>query len=192
VDEDALEVLRFLHLVDDWRDLHEVRPGSHDVENFHVKIRVASFVPGENMLLKLALGLMFAAGQLSGPGGALPQILHPSFKPSAPLKAGSRGEVTVSFNVIKGYAIDRMLPLTLKLTPQPGVTLSKTDLAASGNDPKAKDQYYVDLPTIKFPVSVAKAGAYEIPAKLKYFFCNKADGFCSFQVLDVKIPINVN
>jgi len=97
----------------------------------------------------------------------------------------------VSFTAVKGYVIDRTLPLTLKLTPPAGVTLAKSDLAASGNDPKAKDQYYVDLPTIKVPVSVAKAGKYEVPGKLKYFFCNKADGFCSFQILDVKIPLNV-
>jgi len=141
-------------------------------------------------MLKLAFGLMFAVGQLSGPGGALPQILHPDFK--AALKAGQRGELTVSFTALKGYAVDRTLPLTLKLTPVPGVTLAKTDLTASGDDPKAKDQYYVDLPIIKVSLTAAKTGKYEIPGKLKYFFCNKADGFCSFQILDVKIPLNVN
>src|SRR5687767_10407170 len=104
-------------------------------------------------MLKLAFGLMFIVGQLSGPGGSLPQILHPNFKPAQPLKAGKRGDVTVSFTVLKGYAIDRTLPLTLKLTAVPGVTLPKPDLAASGKDPKAKDQYYVDLPTIQMPVA---------------------------------------
>jgi len=143
-------------------------------------------------IMKLALGVMLVLAQLSGAGGALPQILQPNFKSTAPLQAGKRGEVTVSFTAVKGYAVDRMLPFTLKLTPVSGVTLAKTDLAASGNDPKAKDQYYVDLPTIKFPVVAAKAGTYSVPGKLKYFFCNKADGFCSFQVLDVKIPLNVN
>jgi hypothetical protein len=143
-------------------------------------------------MLKLTLGLMLAVGQLSGPGSTLPQILHPEFKSIAPLQAGKRGEMTLSFTATKGYSIDRTLPLTLKLTPVPGVTLATPDLAASGNDPKAKDQYYVDLPTIKIPVTVAKAGKYEVPGKLKYFFCSKADGFCSFQVLDVKMPINVN
>ena len=143
-------------------------------------------------MLKLALGVMFVISQLSGLGGALPQILHPDFKTAAPMKAGKRGEVTVSFTALKGYSIDRVLPLTLKLTAVPGVTLAKTDLAASGNDPKAKDQYYVDLPTIKVPVTAAKAGKYEVPGKLKYFFCSKADGFCSFQVLDVKVPVDVN
>jgi hypothetical protein len=142
-------------------------------------------------MVKLAIALFFAV-QLTGPGGSLPQILHPSFKPAAPLQAGKRGEMTVSFTVVKGYAIDRTLPLTLKLTPISGVSLATTDLAASGKDPKAKDQYYVDLPTINMGLTPARAGKYEIPAKLKYFFCNKADGFCSYQILDVKIPVNVN
>jgi len=142
-------------------------------------------------MLNLVFGVMFLFAQLSGPGGALPQILHPEFKTAA-FKPGSKGEVVVSFTATKGYSIDRTLPLTLKLTPVTGVTLPKTDLAASGKDPKAKDQYYVDLPTLKVALTATKAGRYEIPAKLKYFFCNKSDGFCSFQVLDVKIPINVD
>src|SRR5690349_17527810 len=95
--------------------------------------------PGDTMLLKMALILSVAMSQLSGPGGSLPQILHPTFKTTAPFQAGMRGEVSVSFTAIKGYAVDRTLPMTLKLAPQPGVTLPKTDLAASGNDPKAKD-----------------------------------------------------
>src|SRR5947207_2476249 len=124
-------------------------------------------------MLKLALGVMLVAGQLSGPGGGLPQILHPDFKTAAPMKAGKRGDVTVSFNAAKGYSVDRTLPLTLKLSAVPGLTFAKTDLAASQNDPKSKDQYYVDLPTIKVSVTAAKAGRYEVPAKLKYFFCSK-------------------
>ena len=90
---------------------------------------------------------------------------------------------------MKGYAVDRTLPMTLKLTAVPGVTLVKTELTAPSNDPKSKDQYYVDLPVIKVPVSADKPGKYEVPGKLTYFFCSKADGFCSRQVLDVKMPL---
>ena len=125
-------------------------------------------------MLKLVLGAMFLLTQLSGPEGGLPQILHPDFKPTAPLKAGKRGEVAVSFTALKGYAIDRTLPMTLKLNAVPGVTLAKTE---------------IDLPVIKVPVTAAKAGKYEIPGKLTYFFCSKTDGFCSRQVLDVKMPV---
>ena len=141
-------------------------------------------------MLKLALGVMFLANQLSGLGGGLPQILHPDFKPTAPIKAGKRGEVTVSFTALKGYAIDRTLPMTLKLTEVPGVTFVKNEVNAPQNDPKSKDQYYVDLPVIKVPVTAAKPGKYEVPAKLTYFFCSKADGFCSRQILDVKMPVS--
>ena len=140
-------------------------------------------------MLKLVLGAMFLLTQLSGPEGGLPQILQPDFKPSAPIKAGKRGEVAVSFTALKGYAIDRTLPMTLKLSAVPGVTLAKAEITAPSNDPKAKDQYYVDLPVMKVPVTAAKAGKYEIPGKLTYFFCSKTDGFCSRQVLDVKMPI---
>ncbi|PYR87038.1 MAG: hypothetical protein DMG18_01035 [Acidobacteria bacterium] len=127
-------------------------------------------------MLKLALGLMVLFSQLSGPGGGLPQILQPDFKATAPIKAGKRGEVTVSFTALKGYAVDRTLPMTLKLTAVPGVTLVKNELTAPSIDPKSKDQYYVDLPVIKVPVSADKPGKYEIPGKLTYFFCSKADG----------------
>jgi len=140
-------------------------------------------------MLKAVLGLFLMAGQLSGPGGGLPQVLHPEFKPAAPVKAGKRAEVIVSFTAIKGYVGDRELPFTLKLSETPGVTLEKSEVAASGKDPKSKDNYYVDLPTLKVGVTAAKAGKYEVPGKLKYFFCNKADGFCSTQTLDVKIPV---
>jgi len=141
-------------------------------------------------MLNIVLGVIFAVSQLSGTGGGLPQILHPDFKPAAPIKAGKPGELVVSFTAVKGYAVDGTLPFTLKVTPVPGVTLNKTDLAAPAIDSKAKDHYYSTLPTIKVPVLAAKPGNYEIPAKLKYFFCNKADGFCSTQTLDVKIPVS--
>lgn len=140
-------------------------------------------------MMKLVLGVALLAGQLTGVGGSLPQILHPDFKPSAPIKAGKRGEVAVSFTAVKGYSIDRTLPMTLKLTPVPGVTLAKAELNAPQNDPKSKDQYYVDLPVIKVAVTAEKPGKYELAGKLTYFFCSKADGFCSRQVVDVKMPL---
>jgi hypothetical protein len=140
-------------------------------------------------MLKTVLGVMLLLAQLSGIGGSLPQILQTDFKPVSPLKAGIRGEVAVTFTALKGYAVDRTLPFTLNLTPVSGVTLGKTELKASPDDPKAKDQYYVDLPVIKVPVTAAKPGKYEVPGKLTFFFCSKTDGFCSRQMLDVKMPV---
>ena len=142
-------------------------------------------------MMKLVFGAVLLVAQLSGPGGTLPQILHPDFKANAPIKAGKSGEVTVSFSILKGYAINHTPPINLKLTATPGVKLRQTDFSTPTKDPKSKDEYYVDLPTIQVPVTAAKAGDYEVMGKLVYFFCSKSDGFCSRQVLDVKIPLKV-
>ena len=142
-------------------------------------------------MLKTALGMILLVAQLSGPGASLPQVLTPGYKPSAPIIAGKRGEVVVSFNMLRGFAINRTPPMSLKLEAIPGVKLAKSEFISPADDPKSKDKYYVDLPTMKVPVTAAKAGKYEIPGKLVYFFCSKTDGFCSRQVLDVKVPVTV-
>ena len=109
-------------------------------------------------MLKTVFGVIVLLAQLTGPGGGLPQILQTDFKPVSPLKAGKPGEVAVTFTSLKGYAVDRTLPLTLKFTPVAGVTVPKTELKASPDDPKAKDQYYVDLPVIKVSDTASKPG----------------------------------
>jgi len=127
------------------------------------------------------------------PGAQLQQVLSANFKPSAPIKAGQKADIVVTFTAVAGYVIDRqpLTPLTLKLTETPGVKLAKTEIVAPKDDPKSKDEYYVDLPTVHITATAAKAGKYEIPGKMTYFFCNKADGFCSKQTVDVKIPLQV-
>lgn len=143
-------------------------------------------------MLKLAVGAILFMAQLNGLGGGdLPQVLHPDYKSAAPVKAGKKSGVTVSFNLEKGFVINRNPPISLKLTAISGMTLEKTDFTTSSEDPKSKDEYYADLPTINVPVTARKAGKYEIPGKLVYFFCSKAGGFCSRQTLDVKIPVTV-
>jgi hypothetical protein len=142
-------------------------------------------------MLNTVLGFMLAFAQLSGVGSGLPQVMTPSFKPSAPLVAGKKGALIVSFNLLQGYAINRTPPVSLTLTAVPGVKLDKTDFKSSPDDAKSKDEYYVDLPMLSVPVTASKAGNYELPGKLVYFFCSKADGFCSRQVVDVKVPVSV-
>jgi hypothetical protein len=142
-------------------------------------------------MLNAVFATLLLLSQLTGPGAALPQILHPSFKAATPLMAGKKGDVIVSFNVLEGYSINRIPPITLKLTAIPGVSLEKTDFTTPSTDPKSKDEYYAVLPKINVAVNAAKAGSYEIPGKLVYFFCSKSDGFCSRQVLDVKIPVTI-
>ena len=91
-------------------------------------------------MLTFALGILVSVAQLANVG-SLPQILTPEFKSSDPLHAGRRGEVIVSFTRLRDYRIDRLLPITLKLTPVPGVTLPKTEIKSLSEDPKSKDGY---------------------------------------------------
>ena len=135
---------------------------------------------------------MLMLAQLTGIGSGLPQVLTPAYKTTAPVAAGKKNEVTVSFTLTKGFAINRTPPISLKLTAVPGVKLDKMDVSSSPDDPKSKDEYYVDLPSLRVPLTVSKPGKYEIPGKLVYFFCSKSDGFCSRQIIDVKVPITVN
>ena len=139
-------------------------------------------------MLTLAFGVFLSFTRIAS-AADLPPVLTAAFNVSGPLHPGKSGAVTVSFTALKDYAIDRMLPISLKLNPVPGVTLPKTEIKASSEDPKSKDGYYVDLPTLRIPLTVSKAGKYEIPAKLTYFFCSEKDGFCSRQTLDVNIPV---
>jgi hypothetical protein len=141
-------------------------------------------------MLNMAIGLFLLLTQLSGPGGELPQILHPEYK-MASVAAGKKADLTVSFGLTKGFVINHTPPVSLKLTPVAGLTFDKMDFSTPSPDPKSKDEYYVTLPTIKVSLTAAKGGTYEIPGKLRYFFCSKSDGFCSVQTLDVKIPVNV-
>ena len=137
------------------------------------------------------LGIVFLLSQLvAAPGNELPQVMDIS-KTILPAKAGVKSNISVGFEVKSGFVINRTPPITLRLTDTPGVTLGAMSFTSSPDDPKSKDEYYVDLPKITVPVTAAKAGRYEIPAKLTYFFCSKADGFCSRQVFDVKIPLQV-
>src|SRR5688572_24847111 len=101
-------------------------------------------VESHSIMVNLVIGVMFLASQLSGPAASLPQIVKPAFKASAPIKPGKKGEVTVSFGLLNGYAINHTPPMTLKLTKVSGITLAKTDFSTPTADPKSKDEYYVD------------------------------------------------
>jgi len=141
--------------------------------------------------MQFVFGILLMAQLTLPPGAALPQVMTASFKPTAIAKAGQQADIAVTFNVKKPFVINREPQMTLKLAEVPGVVLLKAEIAASPIDPKSKDEYYVNLPTLHVLATAAKPGKYDIPGKLTYFFCNKSDGFCSRQTVDVKVPLQV-
>lgn len=140
--------------------------------------------------MKTVLTLLVMA-QLVAPNITLPQVMSAKFTPASPLKAGRKTNVTVSFVLKDGYKINREPAISLSVTPVTGVVLDLKSIEATTVDKKATDEYFVDLPTLNVAVTAAKAGKYELPGKLTYFFCSKSDGFCSKQTVDVKIPLQV-
>lgn len=140
--------------------------------------------------MKTALALLLMA-QLVAPNVKIPQVMSAKFSSAAPIKAGRKANLTVSFNLMKGYKINREPTISLDITPVTGVTLDAKSIEASSIDKKSTDEYYVDLPTLTVGLMAAKAGKYELPGKLTYFFCSTSDGFCSKQTVDVKIPLQV-
>jgi hypothetical protein len=140
--------------------------------------------------MKTALTLLMMV-QLVAPNVTIPQVMSAKFSSAAPIKAGRKANLSVTFNLVKGYKINREPTITLDVTPISGVTLDAKSIDASPIDKKSKDEYYVDLPTLTVGLTAAKAGKYELPGKLTYFFCSTTDGFCSKQTVDVKIPLQV-
>jgi hypothetical protein len=140
--------------------------------------------------MKAALSLLMLV-QLVAPTTTLPQVMSAKFSTANPIKAGRKANVTVTLNVMNGYKINREPVVSLAVTPVAGINLAEKSVDASPVDKKSNDEYYVDLPTMTIGLTAAKAGKYELPGKLTYFFCSKADGFCAKQVLDVKIPLQV-
>lgn len=138
--------------------------------------------------LKPAFGLLFAAMQLVGLGGALPQVVEADYS-REPVVAGREGEVVVSFQVRDGYLINHTPPMQLKLEPVVGLTLAEASMISDPLDPDSTDVYYVNVPDFTVEVRSERPGAWEVPGELVYFFCSKADGFCARQTLEVRVPV---
>ena len=90
-----------------------------------------SFVVSSTVM-KTALALLMMA-QLVAPNVTIPQVMSAKFSTSAPIKAGRKANVTVSFNLMKGYKINREPTITLELTPVAGVTLDAKSIDASSD-----------------------------------------------------------
>ena len=143
-----------------------------------------------SFIMKLAFTLLMMA-QLVAPNFDLPKVMSARLSAPRALKAGQKTDITVSFNVLNGYKINRDPVFSLTVTPIPGVKLDSTTVEASPEDKKSHDEYYVDVPDLKVAVTPSNTGRFELPAKLTYFFCSKSDGFCAKQTVDVKIPLRV-
>ena len=140
-------------------------------------------------MVNLAFGIILLAAQLAATGGQLPDVIDAEFS-GENVVVGQNGEIVVSLNVMDGYKINHMPPMQLNLESVAGVTLAETSFVSpplDTDDPL--DVYYADVPNFNVRVVAERAGAFEVPGELVYFFCSISDGFCARHTLDVKVPV---
>ena len=140
-------------------------------------------------MVNLAFGIIFLAAQLTAAGGQLPDVIDAEYS-GEKVVVGQDGEIVVSLNVMEGYKINHMPPMQLNLESVSGVTLAETRFVSpplDTDDPL--DVYYDEVPNFNVRVVAQRAGSYEVPGELVYFFCSISDGFCARHTLDVKIPV---
>jgi len=113
------------------------------------------------------------------------------------VKPGGTAEVTLMLDPIEGVKINRYPKIKLQVPGQDGLVLQSE--AAVGNDAppppgKSKANYFDVLDPVVLSLKLdesAEKGEHEIDAKLTYFVCVPASGFCAPKRVAVKIPVDV-
>ena len=116
-----------------------------------------------------------------------------------PVVVGPGSETTVSLQLspVDGVKINRYPRIRLKV-PQADGLVAATE-GSVGNDkappPGQMDtNYFKKVDPVKLTLSIDDAalkGTHEIPAKLTYFYCVTASGFCAPKTVPVEITLRV-
>jgi len=153
-----------------------------------------------------ALAAVVAFLALGGPvalaGGdeppANPATVNVAVAPDA-VAPGASVEVTVQLVPGPGIKINRYPKISLKIPALDGV-VAEADGAVGNERPPSVDEmeagknYFKTVDPLRLSLQVdpaASAGGHVVPAKLKYFYCVAASGFCAPKKVDVEIPLNV-
>jgi hypothetical protein len=112
------------------------------------------------------------------------------------LSPGGEAEVTLTLDPIEGVKINRYPKIKFQVPGQEGL-VGAAEIAI-GNDepppPGQKSNYWDSVAPVKLTLNfdeAATAGDHEIQAKLTYFFCMPASGFCAPKRVPLKIPVAV-
>lgn len=147
------------------------------------------------LLLASALAPSRAATSVPAPAGD-PATFQIAVDPSA-VPPGSSATVTLRLVPAKGIKINRYPKIKLVVSEQPGL-VGAAEGAVGSNEPPPPDKlegnYFatVDPLTVSIPVaSAAEKGVHEVPARLSYFYCVAASGYCAPAKVQIKIPITV-
>ncbi len=111
--------------------------------------------------------------------------------------AGQDVQVTLRLTPRSGFKINKYPQISMKVAEIDGVVLASSGSVGSKTPPEPEalsNNYFKTVDplvlTLKLEPGV-KAGRYEIPGKLKYFYCVKASGYCAPMQEDISIPVTV-
>lgn len=158
------------------------------------KYRRSGLIP----ILTIILAAPGGAG-IAGPGAdrdAPPAKVAVEVAPSG-AGAGETVEVTLQLSPRSGIKINRYPKISLRVAEVPG--LVQAGEAAVGNDKapppdRLDDNYFKTVDPVRLTLTLdpaAPSGHHEIAAKLKYYYCVAASGYCAPKKEEIRIPIDV-
>ena len=146
----------------------------------------------------LSLAVLSAAVAEAGPGPSEPPVKVSVAVVPAELGAGSDAVVTVKIAPNPGIKMNKYPKIKLQVPAVPGLVEAAEQSIGNPSAPAAdqmETNYFhggVDPLTLTLHVDKSAAkGSHDIRAKLSYFYCVAASGFCAPAKADLTIPVTV-
>jgi hypothetical protein len=130
------------------------------------------------------------------PTGAEPVKVGIAVAPTA-VAAGSEAEVTVALSVNPGFKVNKYPKIKLAVPAVQGL-VGGAEISSGSDAPPPPDRlesnYFKTVDPLKLKLAVdpsASPGRHDVDAKLSYFYCVAASGYCAPAKVALKIPITV-
>jgi len=132
----------------------------------------------------------------SKPAGADAVKVEVGVAPAA-VPAGSEAEVTVTLSVNPGFKLNKYPKIKLAVPAVQGL-VGGAEIASGSDAPPPPDRletnYFKTVDPLKLKLAVdstASRGRHDLDAKLSYFYCVAASGYCAPAKVALKIPLTV-
>jgi len=135
-----------------------------------------------------------AAGSPEPP--AVPALFDLRVRPEA-VSPGGEATVSVTLEPAEGVKINRYPRIRLQVAAIDGMVGAAEGSVGNDKAPppgKMDSNYFKKVDPVELTLTLdpaAPAGRHDIPAKLTYFYCVAASGFCAPKTVAVEIPLRV-
>ena len=115
----------------------------------------------------------------------------------ASVAPGGEARVVVQLTPVDGVKINRYPRIRLKVPATEGVVAAAEGSIGNDKAPppgKMDTNYYKKVDPVEVTLSIdpsATAGTHEIPAKLTYYYCVTASGFCAPKTVPIEFALRV-